>query len=100
MEEMKVENMRYGLVVVDKRDLEKSQDGMVTILHFCGFQYVPTKEDAQHLYDELATDEEFGVTDIIEHIGIYTAPESIVNEYREDILAGRIGQINPAEEEK
>jgi hypothetical protein len=91
--------LKYGLVVVDKRNMEESKDGMVNVLHFCGYWREPTQEDVNGLMHELATTPEFGVMDIIEHIGIYDATPELVAEYNADIISGKISEI-PEEEIK
>jgi hypothetical protein len=94
-----IETLTHGLVVVDKRKMEASKDGMVNVLHFCGYWREPTQEDVNSLMHELATTPEFGVMDIIEHIGIYDATPELVEEYKADIISGKINEI-PEEEIK
>ena len=71
----------YGLMVLDKRDAELDN---IPILHFCGYAKEPTEQDAKHLYEELATDKEFGLTEIIGHLEIYPAPPDIVQRFKDD----------------
>jgi len=79
MEEKKF-NMNYGLIVVDP--LQEGE--MMDIIHFCGYEVPPTKNDAAILREELMTDPEFGLTEIAEHLDILPAPDDIVKKYRDD----------------
>ncbi len=70
--------INYGLIVLDKR---QAQHENLDILHFCGYKKEPNQQDAKHLMEELATDKEFGLTDIVEHLEILPAPKYIVEKF-------------------
>jgi hypothetical protein len=93
-QEFPIEEMKYGLIAIDKREYDGTEDGNVTILHFCGYKEKPTCNEITELRRELATEPDFGVMDIIEHVGIFDAPEWLVEEYRNDIISGKILRDN------
>jgi hypothetical protein len=74
-------DIKYGLIVVDP-----TQEGeMLEILHFVGYWDRPNREDIQALRQELMTDEEFGLTEIIHRCYILPAPNDIVEEFLEGL---------------
>jgi hypothetical protein len=87
---MNVEEMKYGLIVIDKREFDGTEDGDVTILHFCGYDKQPDCAEINALREELSTDPTFGLMDIMEYCGIYDAPDWLVDEYRNGIISGEI----------
>jgi|GEM_PF-3587377 len=73
--------INYGLIVVDP-----TQEGdMLDIIHFVGYENEPSAETAMQLREELSTDEEFGLIEIIDNLLILPAPEDIVEIFRKDI---------------
>lgn len=97
-DELKPEDMQYGLMAVDMREMQSKPDEPVVILHFCGYANPPTQEDVNLMYHTMATNKDFGVSDIMEHIAIYTAPQSIVEEYRNDLINGVANPVEPKSE--
>ena len=79
--EPSVKDIKYGLIVVDPTQ----ESEMMDILHFVGYWTEPTKNDAKLLREELMTDEEFGLTEIIYRLDILPAPDYIVKEYVKDL---------------
>lgn len=77
MSDHNIKDIKYGLIVIDPNQEGDFKD----IIHFVGYWEEPTKEDAQHLYEELKTDEEFGLTKIIDNLVILPASEEIVEIY-------------------
>jgi hypothetical protein len=74
--------INFGLIVVDpNQDTE-----MLDILHFCGYEYPPTEDDADALREELRVDPEFGLQDIWDQVDILPAPEDVVEEYKQAIF--------------
>ena len=71
-------NINYGLVVVDPENPN-------AVLHFCGYENEPTQNDVDELYAELRTDEEFGLTDIIQDLDIADATEEMMKYFKEQI---------------
>lgn len=59
----------YVLVAVTEDDARKidegtvSEEGGIKLLHMCFYENKPSPIDLEHLYEELETDEEFGMTD-------------------------------------
>lgn len=82
-EEPDVKDVKYGIIVVDP----KQEGDMLDILHFVGYWDEPTIDDANALREELRTDEEFGLTDIIDTLQILPAPADIVKHYVETIIS-------------
>jgi hypothetical protein len=66
---------------------------MLDILHFCGYENKPTIKEVEHLMEELKNDEEFGLTDIAEHLEILPAPDYIVKKYIEDYKKDNLSNI-------
>ena len=86
-EEFTPSEIKYGIVVLDAAN-EKLQSGeffMDDIVHFVGYLKQPTETDIENLREELRTDEEFGLTDIIDRLVIFEAPQEIVDSYLEII---------------
>jgi len=68
----------HGLIVLDPDTLN---EGMVDIVHFCGYWSPPTQDDINHLKEELKTDEEFGLTEIADRLIIQEATPETVDMY-------------------
>jgi hypothetical protein len=81
MNDFKLSEIKYGLIVIDP---EQGGD-MLDILHFCGYWTEPTKRDADYLREELMKDEEFGLTEIAHRVEILPAPDYILNTYIQNI---------------
>jgi hypothetical protein len=74
-------DIKYGLIVVDP-----TQEGeMLEVLHFVGYWDKPNKHDVEVLRQELMTDEEFGLTEIIHRCYILPVPDDIVEEFLEGL---------------
>jgi hypothetical protein len=71
------EKIKYGLIVVDP----EQEGDKLDILHFVGYWNKPTEKDIEALKNELATDKQFGLTEIIYKLNIVFAPDSIVEYY-------------------
>lgn len=78
MEEKRLEDVTHGLIAIDPTT---EKDGRVDILHFCGYWSEPSKSDAEHLLEELSTDEEFGLTEIANRLQIIRAPQEVIDAY-------------------
>lgn len=78
MEEHKLENVTHGIIVLDPETLN---EGNMDILHFCGYWNEINENDIEGLREELRTDEEFGLTEIIDRLIIVEAPKEIVDLY-------------------
>lgn len=90
MDNFEFEDLKYGLIAVDRRDFEQNPDGDVSILHFCGYKSPVTQNEINEFFRELSTTPEFGVMDIMEFIDVFEAPESVVEEYRNGLINGNI----------
>ena len=73
--------INYGLIAYNPRLLTK--EGKIQILHFCGYEDPIQKQDIEQLKNELATDEEFGLTEWADDLIIEEATPDIVSHYRE-----------------
>jgi hypothetical protein len=68
----------YGLIAVDP----KQEGDHFDILHFCGYEEEPGKEEAKALREEFRTDPSFGLQEIWDKVDIMLASEEIVQEYQ------------------
>lgn len=75
---MKIQDIQYGIVV-------RNEEGRC--LHFVGFEEKPTIRDIEHIREELATDKEFGLTEIIDDLSIEEAREETVNFFKTYFLS-------------
>lgn len=82
-ENPKLEDIKYGLIVIDPEEDPKS--GYYNILHFCGYFEKPNQQDVDNLREELRTTEEFELTDIAHRVEILPCPDYLVYEYIKDI---------------
>lgn len=73
-------NINYGILAVDVRP---NDEGMNSILHFCGYESLPTEDDFDDLRHELSMDEEFGLTRMMDYVILVEAPSEVVEIYRE-----------------
>lgn len=71
--------INYGLIAFNPKMV--TENGEVEILHFCGYEEQIQKQDIEALKEELATDEEFGLTEMIEDLIIKEASPTIVDYY-------------------
>lgn len=72
-------NIKYGLIAIP---IEDDNTDRQRVMHFCGYEHVPTEADRTSLYQELATDEEFGLVgrDIVLKDAPHELVEHICNE--------------------
>lgn len=66
-----------------------NEDGTNDIVHFCGYEKMPTEHDIQGLKEELAVDEEFGLVELMKSdppLIFVIAPDDIVKLYRNEIV--------------
>ena len=75
--------IRFGLIAVAEN--HKGDIVMEDVLHFCGYWETPSDHDISALTEELATTEEFNLTD--ENIKVIEAPDHILSAYL-DIIKG------------
>ena len=87
------EEMKFGLIAVDRRELEADPAAEAVILHFCGYAEKPTQQDVNDMFKTMAETPEFGVSDKMQFIDVYDAPETIVEQYRAELLSGDIKEV-------
>lgn len=75
----RLDNMTHGLIVIDPESLNENGP---EIVHFCGYWSEPSEKDVISLLEELASDEEFGLSDILYRLEIYPATEEILEFYK------------------
>lgn len=80
-EEPKLKDIISGLIVVDPESYDE-ETNTVEIVHFCGYWDEVTQDDVDALRRELAEDDEFGVTDIVDRLEIIECPEEMLDYYR------------------
>lgn len=79
--------IKYGLIIVDKRTIKDNIITMDDVLHLFGFdEPIPENEICQLRADINAFPEQFGVEDTLEHIGVYMAPEWLIEAYNNGII--------------
>jgi len=72
--------INYGLIAVFPDPSKKEEE--LDILHFCGYESEPGKNEIESLYEELKTDDEFGLIEIADKLVIILAPQDIVDYYK------------------
>ena len=82
-EEYDIKDLTHGLIVVNPIP---DENDMLDILHFVGYWSEPTEQDALSLRIELGTDEELGLTEMIDDLDIIVAPDDIVEYYKDMAL--------------
>lgn len=75
----KLSTITHGLMVIDSES-DDGESGVV--IHFVGYWAEPTKEDVEHLYEELKNDEEFGLNEIIDRLIILPATKEVIEYYK------------------
>jgi len=73
-------DIKYGILAVDSR---QDAEGMNPILHFCGYEDPPNEDDFDDLRHELSTDQEFGLTEMMDYVVLVEASSEVVAMYRE-----------------
>lgn len=73
-------DIKYGILAVDSR---QDEDGMNPIFHFCGYESPPNEDDFDDLRHELSTNEEFGLTEMMDFVVLVEATSEVVALYRE-----------------
>lgn len=80
MDDLKIKDIKYGLIVLDPEQEGEMKD----VLHFCGYWNEPTQRDADYLRKELEEDEEFGLTEIAHRLVIIPCPDNLLEEFIKD----------------
>lgn len=80
--DFEITDCEYWVIVIDPEDI--TENGDVAIVHMCGYIEEPTKEEIDSLKEELRTDEEFGLTEIVDRLEIYPAPQEILEQIYKD----------------
>lgn len=80
-----VEETKFGLLVIDKRELIDLDKTETKVLLFIGFQEKPTCEDIIQLRTIIMTDAKYGLADVMEYCGIYEAPTKYIEEILLDL---------------
>jgi len=75
-----MKKINFGLMVIDESG---------NILHFCGYENLPTDADKKSLYKELKEDSSFGLIDKIDSLEIMEAPQEIVISYIQNLKEGK-----------
>lgn len=76
---MKTFQFNYGIIAIDSRP---DSEGRNPILHFCGYKNPPTAIDFDQLQEELSTNEEFNLIEIMPYIQLLEATPEIVELYK------------------
>jgi hypothetical protein len=80
-----INNMKYGLIVVDKNENKRFDGDNILFHHFCGYAEKPKQSDIDSLRLELKTDEDFKM-DNIDDMDIIEAPDYVVTYFKNDML--------------
>lgn len=97
---LKPEDMKYGLIAIDNRELSEDPTAGLVMRHFCGYASPVTDADVKDFYDTIATTPEFGLMDQMEHIEVYDAPDHIIARYRDHIINGKLTEVKMTEDGK
>lgn len=76
----KEHNWTHGLMAVNREDFLKVGNDL-DILHIVMYEQSPSLREYRDIYHELASDEEFGLTDEMEDVIIVPAPKKLIEEY-------------------
>lgn len=79
----------YGLMVVDPK---RTTDDVMCIVHFAGYWEEPTEKDIEHLREELRTDPQFELCDVIDELEIKIAPDYVIEQVWHEIIRDNIGK--------
>ena len=71
----------YGVGFINPND--QDENGDVTILHMVLMEQPPDDDMVQHLWDEIATDEEFGLAEIVDELEMIELPDEIINDIKQ-----------------
>jgi hypothetical protein len=91
---MNPEDIKYGLVAFDRRELEADPERGAIILHFCGYADPITAEDLREFKRTLAKTPEFGLTDKMEFIQIEYATQENIEQYKTDLINQTLTEEN------
>jgi len=86
-EELQPDEMKYGLIAVDKRDIVDDDNKQIAadkILCFFGYEEKPTCNDIEDMRAVVFKDPLFKNIDALNHIGIYDAPKNIIKFFKEN----------------
>ena len=73
----------HGIMVIDPKN--PNEDGSIPVRHFVGYWEEPQEADVLSLYDELRTDEEFGLTEIIDDLELVPATPEVLEYFNTHI---------------
>jgi hypothetical protein len=79
---MKIKDIKYGLIVVDPEEEGEEK----SVLHFCGYENKPTKEDINSLFYELEENESFGLSHIVKRLLIIEADDAFIESIKQQAL--------------
>jgi hypothetical protein len=71
-----MDDFKYGLMVLDPARLDVN--GEVGVVHLCLYENSPTEWNKESLLEELKSDPEFGLTNIVDRLIIEEAPQEMV----------------------
>ena len=81
--EEKFEKFTHGIMVIDPKN--PNEDGSIPVRHFVGYWEEPDEDAVMDLYDELKTDKEFGLTEIIDDLELVPATEDVLEYFNTHI---------------
>jgi len=71
-----MEDFTHGIMVIDPNN--PNEDGSIPVIHFVGYWSEPKENDVIGLYNELKTDEEFGLTETIDDYELVPATQEAI----------------------
>lgn len=66
-------------MVIDRKN--PNDDETIPMVHFRGYWEKPSHDDIVGLYNELRTDEEFGLIEIIDNLDLVPATQEVIEHY-------------------
>lgn len=72
-----MEKFTHGIMAITPN--KPNEDKSIPVIHFVGYWEEPNEQDVLGLYDELSTDEEFGLTEIIGDIELVPATQDVID---------------------
>lgn len=72
----KFEKFTHGIMVIDPENL--NEDGSIPVYHFVGYWEEPNENAVMDVYEELRSDEEFGLTEKIDELEIVPATQEVI----------------------
>lgn len=74
-----MEKFTHGIIAITPNN--PNEDGSIPVVHFVGYFEEPQEVDVLGLYDELSTDEELGLTEMMDDIELVPATPEVLEHF-------------------